>query len=361
MVQAGSCECKDRKIGFLTTRWKHHALTSGYHPIGAGLGPELNRLGKIPSWADWFFAGVFGLPRLAQAANVHRAMQRAHVDALYILNGEWFLKMASSLVRISQVGVGCSFHHCPDELEHRLRKLPSSWIDIAVCVARCQMPLVQRLVKNGRCCFVPHGIDTEAFHPNAWARRDSNLVLSVGAHRRDLRTLCAAARLIRQRRPATRIVQVARLAQLPEGVDASALDIRSDISDAELLSLYQQAAVLLLPLEQSTANNSILEAMASGLPMVTTNVGGVVDYVTPDCARLCALGSVSEHVEHTLALLDDPQRRHAMSLAARANALRFAWPRVREQLRQVLAEWMEVAPPQRARPAELVGAAPIMR
>jgi glycosyltransferase involved in cell wall biosynthesis len=327
-------------IGFLTTRWKHHAQASGYYPICAGLGPELKRFGRIPNWGDWFFARFMGLPRIAQAANVRAAMRQAGVGLLYLLNGEWFLKMASSLARISKVRIGCTFHHCPDELEDRLRNLPSAWIDIAVCVSRCQIPRVKRLVKNARCRFVPHGVDTEAFQPGAWARRDSHLVLSVGAHRRDLRTLCEAARLIRERRPNTRIVQVGRLARIPQDVDSSAVEVRRGISDSELVRLYQEAAVLLLPLQHSTANNSLLEAMASGLPMVTTNVGGVVDYVTTDCARLCAAGDVRAHATHTLALLDDPARRHAMSVAARENALRFAWPRVREELRQVLAEWV---------------------
>jgi glycosyltransferase involved in cell wall biosynthesis len=329
---------QNRRFGFLVTRWNQHAKASGYHPICDGLGPELSAFGRIPSWADWFFSAAFQLPRVAQAANVHSAMRRAAVNALFVLSGEDYLKMSRSMARLFKIPVAMTFHLCPDTADRKLQKSASGWIDLAIVVSRCQMPLVKRLARNERCRFVPHGVNTDIFRPGAWEGRDPDLVLSVGHHRRDLHTLCDAARLIRRRRPSTRVILVAPRAYIPGDADTSALEIRSGISDAELIGLYQQAAVLLLPLQHATANNSLLEAMAAGMPLVATDIGGVSDYITPQCAWLSPPADVAEHARLTLALLDDADKRRAMSAAAREHSLRFAWPLVREQFRQALAE-----------------------
>jgi glycosyltransferase involved in cell wall biosynthesis len=51
------------------------------------------------------------------------------------------------------------------------------------------------------------------------------------------------------------------------------------LTDEALRGLYQRAHLMFLPLIDATANNSLLEAMASGLPIVVSKIGGVCDYV----------------------------------------------------------------------------------
>jgi glycosyltransferase involved in cell wall biosynthesis len=92
-----------------------------------------------------------------------------------------------------------------------------------------------------------------------------------------------------------------------------------------------------MPLTDATANNSILEGLACGTPVVATDLDGVRDYCTAACGGLSPQGDAAAHAEATIALLTDPELRHAAGIAARAAAERVSWPVVRKAVQGVLA------------------------
>ena len=98
-----------------------------------------------------------------------------------------------------------------------------------------------------------------------------------------------------------------------------------DVSDAEQRALYQAADVYVLPATQRSEafGVALIEAMASGLPVVTTeigtgtsyvNQGGVTGLIVPPHDPPALAGAIR-------ALLDDPVRRQAMGGAARTRAV----------------------------------------
>jgi glycosyltransferase involved in cell wall biosynthesis len=108
----------------------------------------------------------------------------------------------------------------------------------------------------------------------------------------------------------------------------------------DLAAVMRACDIFVLPTHFDTFGLPILEAMACGLPPITTVLAGASEVITsgvdglviddPDDAQAVA-ASVSE-------LLDDPARHRAMSVAARATAECHDWARAAAQMESLLLE-----------------------
>jgi glycosyltransferase involved in cell wall biosynthesis len=92
---------------------------------------------------------------------------------------------------------------------------------------------------------------------------------------------------------------------------------------------------------------SILEAMASGVPVVSTSVGGI-PYLLDDgrTALLVESGDATAMAEAALRLLEDKALAARVADAARIEVQQYSWPHVRVALEQV---YEDVLRPERAR------------
>lgn len=143
-------------------------------------------------------------------------------------------------------------------------------------------------VKDSCLFWLPNVVDTQHFCPLARRRVGRLRILGVGRHnpvKRWDRFLRAFARL--KERCGSR-VEAELVGDGPERTSLESLarslglgpeDVRFRGSSTDVAPFYREADVLLHTSDWEGTPNVILEAMASGLPIVSTRVGGIPDLV----------------------------------------------------------------------------------
>jgi alpha-1,6-mannosyltransferase len=99
---------------------------------------------------------------------------------------------------------------------------------------------------------------------------------------------------------------------------------------AEMSRWLASADVYVSGMADETFGISIIEAQASGLPVVGVAAGAMIDRVTPARGRLGPVGDSAAMAENILAVLGGDRR--ALCDRARAEALQFSWDRSMEAL-----------------------------
>jgi glycosyltransferase involved in cell wall biosynthesis len=96
-------------------------------------------------------------------------------------------------------------------------------------------------------------------------------------------------------------------------------------------AFFSEAAVLCQPNTAPEAFGlTFIEAMGQGLPVVTSNIGSATElFANRDCGRLCDANDAAAVAGAISAILNDPELRKRMSLAARRRAWEISNPRAR--------------------------------
>ena len=109
------------------------------------------------------------------------------------------------------------------------------------------------------------------------------------------------------------------------------------VPHSELINYYQNASVFVFPsVWNEPFGIPVVEAMASGVPVVSTRGGGIVETVDDGITGLLVeRGNAQALAEATLSLLQDENLRESMGKAARKRAVEFySWERITENLLQ---------------------------
>jgi len=111
-------------------------------------------------------------------------------------------------------------------------------------------------------------------------------------------------------------------------------------SAAQLKEQYRAANIFLFPSRHEGMPNAVLEAMASGLPVVATRIAGNEELVVNgETGALVPTEDVDSLRESLRPLLVDAKMRERMGRASRQRVEQsFSWDRVAEQYRKILEE-----------------------
>lgn len=170
------------------------------------------------------------------------------------------------------------------------------------------------------------GVDLAAFQPGAGRAAGESLVASIGAliarKGHDLTIRAVASLPGVQLRIAGEGPERARLERLIAELGVGdRVELLGSIPHAELPALLAAADVLALPSSSEGLANAWVEALASGTPVVTCDVGGARDVIDrPAAGRIVAREPAAIAAAIADLLADPPER-----LAVRAAAKRFTW------------------------------------
>lgn len=141
---------------------------------------------------------------------------------------------------------------------------------------------------HGKCDVVPYGVDTTRFVPTPMPADPIILFYSVLLPRKGIFTLLRALPMVRSRVPKVRLVIAGDDPRnlMPQIMDeASALGVADAIEPAGAVphakapELFARARVFCQPSDGEPFGMTILEAMASGRPVVATHAGGIPGFV----------------------------------------------------------------------------------
>ena len=112
------------------------------------------------------------------------------------------------------------------------------------------------------------------------------------------------------------------------------------VDDIELVSLYQHARAFVFPSRYEGFGFPVLEAMACGCPVVTSNVSSLPE-VVGDAALLADPSDSGGFARHLEQVLVDEELRRKLREKGLVRAAQFSWERTARETLRVYERLME--------------------
>ena len=205
---------------------------------------------------------------------------------------------------------------------------------------------------GGEYTIVPNGVDIEAAPQGPKTSSEELRLLFVGRaeERKGLPVLLAAFQALVEHVPSRLTVvgadpeEISRRVADPDLM--SHIDVLGKVSDSVLWRQLGEADLLCAPsLTGESFGMVLIEAMASGTPVIASKIAGYSDVVTNGTDGILVPPADPQALAEELQLLaHEPERLVAMGEAGRRSAQRYAWPRIAEEVAEVYERAIEPAP-----------------
>ncbi|MCS7050659.1 MAG: glycosyltransferase family 4 protein, partial [Thermomicrobium sp.] len=205
---------------------------------------------------------------------------------------------------------------------------------------------------------IPHGVDDQ-FFPRPAAEREAvrrryglhrPFVLHVGTiqPRKNVLRVVRAFEMLASKDPELELVLAGKrgwlAAPIEEAIATSPFRSRihwlGHVDDRDLPALYSAAAVFVFPSLYEGFGLPVLEAMACGVPVVTSRRGSLAEIAGP--ALVCDPLDVAD-IARAIETARLPAARETLIAAGRTHAARFTWTYTAQQTLAVLCEVLGVS------------------
>ncbi len=279
--------------------------------------------------------GIYNASSVLKSIDLYNLLyiNRDKKNIVHFLNGERDIRHLGFFKRtFPNTRFYATFHKPPKTLKESITNISAlHLLDGAIVVGTNQIFFLQDWLQSANVEYIPHGVDTKYFFPNPSVRK-KNTLLFVGQHLRDFETLNLTIPRLAAAIKDLQISMVIHPAYKKKIEPHNCINIVTEVTDEQLRTLYQQATLLYLPMLDSTACNSLLEAMACGLPIITSNVGGNPNYLDCTSNVLVESKNIVGFINETIALIQDESRLKEIGISSRERAMDFEWTKVAKEI-----------------------------
>ena len=338
-----------KRLLIVPERWAHHIVQSSIdHMLEFLDGFELfeEPAGELAALPPGFFKGIGAVPNLRTAYDERSFRRELSLIArmvgespalVHFLNGE-----SAAYLTPGHKGahtVLATYHQPPAFMEEIIPdKSHFPLHDGVIIIAPNQLDYFESITGKGKVHLVPLGVE-HAFFPFGRPENRVPRILFVGNWLRDFPTLVDAVSRIKAAAPD---VEVACVTPEKNHYLFHGLDVRllTGIPTVDLLELYRTSSAFLFPVADCTGNTALLEAMCSGLPVVTNRKVLETGYVDGESALVAADGDAEAMARYCLELARDGSFRRGRSEAVRQWVVdQFNWRRVADIQKAVYAQY----------------------
>lgn len=334
------------RVVYIKKKYEHHSSSSGYDRILHYLSkpliiePQTNspslfnilKKTKVFIKEPWAYGYNFG-----SLISEIKAVLLAHLknaDILHFIYGEEQVSLLTQHRKVFNKKIIGTFH-LPEEKYDRFNDFHDRirrTFDGIITVSSREADYWKYRFDDKLIEYIPHGIDIHEFKPRvpSTIQNDKLKILIIGRHMRNFELIRRCIEIANHEKWNVQwhVVGIDEL----NGLSQNNIIRYKNIAQSVLINLYQKCDVLFLPLHAATANNSILESIACGLPVVTSNISGITDYLTDQESYLFDNKSESDWLQKIYGLSKSSSELRGKAILARKRAEEFSWESIVERM-----------------------------
>jgi glycosyltransferase involved in cell wall biosynthesis len=280
--------------------------------------------------------------------NGFNTLAAGDVNAAHFVHGAW-LRSPVHTGRLRGGAYG-AYHRLYTGLNARLERWAYGQARVVVAVSeRVRRELIGVGVPADRIRVIWNGVDVAEFRPGPADRaalglpEEVPLALFAGNIRTPIKNLDTVLRALTSI-PELHLAVVGALPGSPYPALAETLGVQNRVHflgfRQDMADLMRAADLFVFPSRYEPFALVLLEAMASGLPVITVETVGAADLLTPECGvKLADPEDAAALAAAMQGLLSAPERRAQMGMAAQQVAECYRWDRMADDYLKLYQEF----------------------